>query len=91
MPTSIHSVHFSSASSKIFVATEKGFEVVNLETVQTASLLDPNDKTIAKGILTRNEHGKKPTPLLLHRLNEGSEFLLCYDGTKVSSYLVKPL
>ncbi|KAH8827780.1 CNH domain-containing protein [Flagelloscypha sp. PMI_526] len=79
MPTSIHSVHFSSASSKIFVATEKGFEVVNLETVQTASLLDPNDKTIAKGILTRNEHGKKPTPLLLHRLNEGSEFLLCYD------------
>ncbi|EMR10036.1 hypothetical protein PNEG_01790 [Pneumocystis murina B123] len=70
IPTESTSVHF--LKHKLCVGSPKGFEVVNLENLETQSLLDPADTSL--DFVTRKENIK---PIAIYRLN--LKFLLCYD------------
>ncbi|KAG5519110.1 hypothetical protein PMAC_002198 [Pneumocystis sp. 'macacae'] len=70
IPTESTSVHF--LKHKLCVGSSKGFEVVNLENLETQSLLDPADTSL--DFVTRKENIK---PIAIYRLN--LKFLLCYD------------
>ncbi|KAG5439006.1 hypothetical protein PCANB_002336 [Pneumocystis canis] len=70
IPTESTSVHF--LKHKLCVGSSKGFEVVNLENLETQSLLDPADTSL--DFITRKENIK---PIAIYRLN--LKFLLCYD------------
>lgn len=50
-----------------------GFEIVDLETLDTQGLLDPSDQSLD---FVRKREGLRP--LAIYRID--SEFLLCYDG-----------
>ncbi|KAG4304085.1 hypothetical protein PORY_002449 [Pneumocystis oryctolagi] len=70
IPTESTSIHF--LKHKLCVGSSKGFEVVNLENLETQSLLDPADTSL--DFVTRKENIK---PIAIYRLN--LKFLLCYD------------
>ncbi|KAL1889830.1 RHO1 GDP-GTP exchange protein 2 [Ceratocystis pirilliformis] len=70
IPTESSSVHF--LKSKLCVACARGFEVVDLETLETQSLLDQADTSL--DFVSRKE-GVRPTHI--ERLN--GEFLLNYS------------
>ncbi|KAI3618403.1 hypothetical protein CBS9595_002766 [Malassezia furfur] len=70
IPTESSSIHF--LKSKLCIGTTKGFEIVDLETLDTQGLLDPADASLE--FVQRRENLK---PIAIYRI-EG-EFLLCYN------------
>ena len=55
------------------VGCSRGFEIVDLETLDTQGLLDPNDESL------EFVHSKTNLrPMAIYRIQ--NEFLLCYDG-----------
>ncbi|KAJ2506402.1 RHO1 GDP-GTP exchange protein 2, partial [Coemansia sp. RSA 2049] len=65
------SLHF--LRSRLCVGCSRGFEIVDLATMNTQSLLDPADASL--GFINRRETSH---PVALFRVHDG-EFLLCYD------------
>ncbi|GAA5923331.1 uncharacterized protein JCM15063_003614 [Sporobolomyces koalae] len=70
IPTESSSVHF--LKSKLCVGCTKGFEIVDLETLDTQGLLDPADSSL--DFVQKRENAK---PVAIYRID--GEFLLCYD------------
>lgn len=70
IPTESSSIHF--LKSKLCVGTAKGFEIVDLETLDTQGLLDPADLSL--DFVQRQENLK---PIAIFRID--GEFLLCYN------------
>lgn len=70
IPTESSSIHF--LKTKLCVGCTKGFEIVDLETLDTQGLLDPADSSL--DFVHRKETVK---PLAIYRIDR--EFLLCYD------------
>lgn len=71
IPTESSSVHF--LKSKLCVGCTKGFEIVDLETLDTQGLLDPADSSL--DFVQKRENAR---PIAIYRID--GEFLLCYDG-----------
>lgn len=71
IPTESSSIHF--LKTKLCVGCTKGFEIVDLETLDTQGLLDPADSNL--DFVHRKETVK---PIAIYRID--GEFLLCYDG-----------
>ncbi|KAJ1837028.1 RHO1 GDP-GTP exchange protein 2, partial [Coemansia sp. RSA 2703] len=65
------SLHF--LRSRLCVGCSRGFEIVDLATMNTQSLLDPADKSLEFINKRDNCH-----PIALFRVHDG-QFLLCYD------------
>ena len=55
------------------VGCSKGFEIVDLETLDTQGLLDPHDESL--DFVRRRDNLR---PMAIYRIH--NEFLLCYDG-----------
>lgn len=70
IPTESSSIHF--LKTKLCVGCTKGFEIVDLETLDTQGLLDPADSSL--DFVHRKETVK---PIAIYRID--GEFLLCYD------------
>lgn len=56
----------------------KGFEIVDLETLETQALLDPSD-----GALDFVQKREDVRPMAIYRIE--NDFLLCYDGMSTKS------
>lgn len=65
------SIHY--LKTKMCVGCSRGFEIVDLETLETQGLLDPEDGTLD---FARKRENLRP--MALYRIQ--NEFLLCYDG-----------
>lgn len=70
IPTESSSIHF--LKSKLCIGTIKGFEIVDLETLDTQGLLDPADVSLE--FVQRQENLQ---PIAIFRID--GEFLLCYN------------
>jgi len=70
IPTESSSIHF--LKTKLCVGCTKGFEIVDLETLDTQGLLDPADATL--DFVQKRENTR---PIAIYRIE--NEFLLCYD------------
>jgi len=70
IPTESSSIHF--LRTKLCVGCTKGFEIVDLETLDTQGLLDPADSSL--DFVQRRENVK---PMAIYRIDK--DFLLCYD------------
>ncbi|EJU03635.1 CNH-domain-containing protein [Dacryopinax primogenitus] len=70
IPTESSSLHF--LKTKLCVGCTKGFEIVDLETLDTQGLLDPAD--VSLDFVQKRENVK---PIAIYRID--GEFLLCYD------------
>ncbi|KAH9832563.1 CNH-domain-containing protein [Rhodofomes roseus] len=70
IPVQSSSIHF--LKTKLCVGCTNGFEIVDLETLDTQGLLDPSDQSLD---FVRRREGLRP--LAIYRIE--SEFLLCYD------------
>lgn len=71
IPTESSSIHF--LKTKLCVGCTKGFEIVDLETLDMQGLLDPSDASL-DFVLKRDN----VRPVAIYRIEE--DFLLCYDG-----------
>ena len=71
IPTESSSIHF--LKTKLCVGCTKGFEIVDLETLDTQGLLDPADTSLE--FVHRRENVVKP--IAIYRIS--GVFLLCYD------------
>lgn len=78
IPVQSSSIHF--LKTKLCVGCTNGFEIVDLETLDTQGLLDPSDQSLD---FVRKREGLRP--LAIYRID--SEFLLCYDGMSSSRIL----
>lgn len=65
------SIHF--LKTKLCVGCANGFEIVDLESLDTQGLLDPADGSL--DFVRKRENLR---PLAIYRID--NEFLLCYDG-----------
>jgi hypothetical protein len=72
IPTESSSIHF--LKTKLCVGCTKGFEIVDLETLDMQGLLDPSDASLDFVMKRGNVR-----PIAIYRIEE--DFLLCYDGT----------
>ena len=72
IPLQSSSIHF--LKTKLCVGCPNGFEIVDLETLDTQGLLDPADESL--DFVRRRESTLKP--MAIYRIE--NEFLLCYDG-----------
>lgn len=70
IPTESSSIHF--LKSKLCIGCTKGFEVVDLETLDTQGLLDPADPSLE--FVQRRQNLR---PMAIYRID--GEFLLCYN------------
>jgi len=70
IPVQSSSIHF--LKTKLCVGCTNGFEIVDLETLDTQGLLDPSDQSL--DFVRKRENLR---PLAIYRID--SEFLLCYD------------
>ena len=59
--------------TKLCVGCSRGFEIVDLESLDTQGLLDPNDESLE--FVRKRENLR---PMAIYRIY--NEFLLCYDG-----------
>ena len=71
IPVESSSIHF--LKTKLCVGCSKGFEIVDLETLDTQGLLDPADESL--DFIKKRENLR---PMAIYRID--NEFLLCYDG-----------
>lgn len=76
IPTESSSVHF--LKTKLCVGCTKGFEIVDLETLDMQGLLDPSDASL-DFVLKRDN----VRPVAIYRIEE--DFLLCYDGESIQT------
>lgn len=65
------SIHY--LKTKLCVGCTKGFEIVDLETLDTQALLDPADTTL--DFVQKRDDVR---PMAIYRIE--NDFLLCYDG-----------
>jgi RHO1 GDP-GTP exchange protein 1/2 len=65
------SIHY--LKTKMCVGCSRGFEIVDLESLDTQGLLDPNDESLE--FVRKRENLR---PMVIYRIL--NEFLLCYDG-----------
>ncbi|KAJ3558567.1 hypothetical protein NP233_g11485 [Leucocoprinus birnbaumii] len=70
IPVESTSIHY--LKTKMCVGCSRGFEIVDLETLETQGLLDPEDDTLE--FVRKRENLR---PMALYRIQ--NEFLLCYD------------
>ena len=56
------------------VGCSRGFEIVDLESLDTQGLLDPNDESL--DFVRKKENMLRP--MAIYRVH--NDFLLCYDG-----------
>lgn len=61
------------------VGCSRGFEIVDLESLDTQGLLDPNDESLE--FVRKRENLR---PMAIYRIH--NEFLLCYDGAILFPY-----
>ncbi|KAJ3094655.1 RHO1 GDP-GTP exchange protein 2 [Physocladia obscura] len=71
IPTEASSIHI--LKTKLCVGCTKGFEIVDLETLETQALLDPSDESL-DFVLAREDM----KPMSVFKITD-SEYLLCYD------------
>lgn len=71
IPVESSSIHF--LKTKLCVGCSKGFEIVDLESLDTQGLLDPADESLE--FIKKRENLR---PMAIYRID--NEFLLCYDG-----------
>eukprot|EP00842_Homolaphlyctis_polyrhiza_P000294 jgi/Hompol1/1265/HPOL_002670-RA len=71
IPTESRSIHY--LKSKLCVGCAKGFELVDLESLNTQGLLDPSDETL-EFVLKKDS----VRPISIFKIRDG-EFLLCYN------------
>ncbi|KAL0569562.1 RHO1 GDP-GTP exchange protein 2 [Marasmius crinis-equi] len=71
IPVESTSIHY--LKTKMCVGCSRGFEIVDLETLDTQGLLDPNDESLE---FVRKRDNLRP--IAIYRIH--NEFLLCYDG-----------
>ena len=72
IPLESSSLHF--LKTKLCVGNAKGFEIVDLESLDTQGLLDPSDESL--DFVKKKENLR---PMAIYRI--ANEFLLCYDGS----------
>ena len=77
IPMRSSSIHFM--PTKLCFACVNGFEVVDPETLDMQSFLDPSDESL-DFVQRRGDNSK---PMAVYRL--AKDFLLCYDGTYFGS------
>ncbi|KAF6761498.1 CNH-domain-containing protein [Ephemerocybe angulata] len=70
IPVESTSIHY--LKTKMCVGCSKGFEIVDLETLDTQGLLDPQDESLE--FVRRRENLR---PMAIYRIH--NDFLLCYD------------
>ncbi|KAG7094009.1 hypothetical protein E1B28_007637 [Marasmius oreades] len=70
IPVESSSIHY--LKTKMCVGCSRGFEIVDLETLDTQGLLDPNDESLE---FVRKRDNLRP--MAIYRIQ--NEFLLCYD------------
>lgn len=71
IPVQSSSIHF--LKTRLCIGCTNGFEIVDLDTLDTQGLLDPADQSLE--FVHKRENLK---PLAIYRIE--NEFLLCYDG-----------
>ena len=72
IPVQSSSIHF--LKTRLCVGCTNGFEIVDLETLDTQGLLDPADQSL--NFVRKKEELR---PMAIYRID--NEFLLCYDGS----------
>jgi len=70
IPVESTSIHY--LKSKMCIGCSRGFEIVDLESLETQGLLDPLDESLE--FVRKRENLR---PMSIYRIN--NEFLLCYD------------
>lgn len=75
IPVESSSIHY--LKTKLCVGCTKGFEIVDLETLDTQALLDPSDSSLE--FVQKRDDVK---PMAIYRIE--SDFLLCYDSEYAS-------
>ncbi|KAJ6581895.1 CNH domain-containing protein [Mycena capillaripes] len=78
MPVESTSIHY--LKTRLCIGCSKGFEIVDLESLETHGLLDPADKSINAILKTNPLLGfltPARVPMALYRID--SDFLICYD------------
>ncbi|KAF8159549.1 CNH domain-containing protein [Crassisporium funariophilum] len=70
IPVESTSIHY--LKTKMCVGCSRGFEIVDLESLDTQGLLDPNDESLE--FVRKRENLR---PMAIYRIH--NEFLLCYD------------
>ncbi|KAF9054498.1 RhoGEF Rgf2 [Panaeolus papilionaceus] len=70
IPVESTSIHY--LKTKLCVGCSRGFEIVNLESLDTQGLLDPQDESLE---FVRKRDNLRP--MAIYRI--GNDFLLCYD------------
>ncbi|KAF7370336.1 Rho guanyl-nucleotide exchange factor [Mycena sanguinolenta] len=78
----VTSIHY--LKMRLCVACPSGFEIIDLENLETQRLLDPSDDALSflvekppRSFLPWQHRAELPHPVAIYRIN--SEFLLCYD------------
>ena len=64
--------------SKLCVTCTRGFEIVNLDTLQNGTIPDLSHPQFAS--ISRRCDNSKPLGMFRLDENDANEFLLCYDG-----------
>jgi hypothetical protein len=77
LPVESTSIHY--LKTRMCVGSSKGFDIVDLETLETLGLLDPADESL-EFVRTR----ENLRPMAIYRIN--NDFLLCYDGVSPLRY-----
>ncbi|KAJ7804556.1 CNH-domain-containing protein [Mycena olivaceomarginata] len=70
IPVESTSIHY--LKTRMCIGCSKGFEIVDLESLETQGLLDPSDESLE---FVRKREGLRP--MAIYRIN--NDFLLCYD------------
>ncbi|KAF7309990.1 Rho guanyl-nucleotide exchange factor [Mycena indigotica] len=70
IPVESTSIHY--LKTRLCIGCSKGFEIVDLESLETQGLLDPADESLE--FVRKRENLR---PMAIYRIN--NEFLLCYD------------
>jgi RHO1 GDP-GTP exchange protein 1/2 len=86
IPVQSSSIYF--LRTKLCVACEHRFEVIDPDTLDTQALLDPSDESL--DFVQRRGDNTRPRPLAIYDVD--NEFLLCYDSTflDASNWQVTP-
>ena len=71
IPVESSSIHY--LKTKLCVGCTKGFEIVDLDTLDTQALLDPSDASL--DFVQKRDDCR---PMAIFRID--NDFLLCYDG-----------
>lgn len=74
------SIHF--LRTKLCVGCTKGFEIVDLETLDAQGLLDPND--VSLDFVQKRDNVR---PMAIYRVD--NEFLLCYEGAYLETTVLR--